>query len=71
MEKKEFNLIYDFWDNIDNKPIPNGRKHYVEESAISDGYSILQHLEIVTNRHDFFVQKYKLDDVYKNPNKKF
>ncbi len=67
----EFNLVYNEWDEIENKPIPNGKKHYPQDSAISDGYSILQHLEIVTNRHEFVTKKYKLNEVYENPHKNF
>jgi hypothetical protein len=69
--QKEFNLTYDLWDNITNTPIPNGKNYYTEDSAISDGFSILQHLEIVTNRKDFIVRKFKLEEVYLNPHKKF
>jgi hypothetical protein len=69
---KKLNLVYDKWDDVNNKPIPNGREYFSDnESLISDGICVLNQCIIQTGREEFITKNCKIDEVKRKPNEKY
>jgi UDPglucose 6-dehydrogenase len=71
-KKKTFNLVYNKWDELNNKPIPNGKEYFNHNDfLISDGVSLLNHCITQTRREEFITKNCRLDEVKRKPNENY
>ena len=68
------NLVYDDWDDSTNKPIPNGEKMFGYPDRFWDASNLMYHFifnGLNSNVERFTLEKYRMSDVYNNPDKKY
>lgn len=70
-KKKTFNLVYDVWDEVNNKPTPNGEEYFNNNNSISDGISLLNHCITQTKREEFITKNCRIDEVKRKPNENY
>ena len=71
-KQKTFNIVYDKWNELNNKPLPNGLVYFNgNEFLISDGISLLNHCTVQTGRNEFRTKKCRIDEVKRKPNENY
>lgn len=71
-KKKTFNLVYNEWDELNKKPIPNGITYFNNNDfLISEGDSILRHCIEQSGRKEFNIKKCRMDEVKRKPDENY
>lgn len=70
MTKSKLNIVYDKWDG--DNPIPNGKVYYPNHYFWDIEDFVLTYLNAFSeSRNGISIYRYKIQDVYLNPNQKF